>query len=93
MVLYASDLNLTGYTLIEDTAVNSALNFADASNSLLTFANSPTSIINPYTIEFAVLRNQFYIYNFRRQINFDKKQQPAKCPHAINAYHVKHSLG
>ena len=43
MVLYASDLNLTGYTLIEDAAVNSALNFADGSNSLLTFANSPTS--------------------------------------------------
>ena len=43
MVLYANDLNLSGYTLIEDAVVNSALNIADGTNSLLTFVNSPTS--------------------------------------------------
>ena len=35
MVLYANDLNLSGYTLIEDAVVNSALNIADGTNSLL----------------------------------------------------------
>ena len=43
MVLYASDLNLTGYTLIEDAVVNSAQILPEGTESLLYFANTPTS--------------------------------------------------